>query len=199
MRIGLLGGTFNPIHNGHYQMAKKALKNHNLDVVFVVPTKNPPHKYKSELLDADHRFNLCTLAFKDETNIIVDDVELNRSGTTFTIDTLKYYLNTYEGAKLFFIIGGDTIFKLNTWKEHVEVFKLTDFIAFNRIGLKKDEVEKKVLELNKEFNSRIHFDESIIPCISSTKIREDIKNKKDVSSLINKAGEKYINEYKLYR
>ncbi|MDX1358978.1 MAG: nicotinate (nicotinamide) nucleotide adenylyltransferase, partial [Clostridia bacterium] len=124
MRIGILGGTFNPIHNGHLEMAEIAVDVYSLDDVILIPTGNPPHKADEEIISKYDRYELCLLSAAAYDNIFVSSVEIDREGITYTIDTLKELEKLYGiRDELYFIIGGDTVFQLEKWKDFKEVFK----------------------------------------------------------------------------
>jgi len=200
VRLGILGGTFNPIHNGHIQMANYAIKNHKLDDVFILPSGNPPHKNKIELINPYERYEMCLLATMHYDNLLVEALEIERSGKTYTFDTLNQLKNRYSiNNQIYYIIGGDTLLNLHKWKRDKEVFKMTNFIAFLRKGYDNKAIIKQKDLLEKEYNANILLDYSEILDISSTEIRKNVSQNISISNLVPKEVEKYIYEHKIYR
>jgi nicotinate-nucleotide adenylyltransferase len=190
-KIGLLGGTFNPIHNGHLFLASQAKEKFKLDKVIFIPSALPPHKEEKDLVNSKHRYIMTILATLDNDDFIVSDIEIHRGGKSYTLDTLKEIKKIYgEDLSLYFIAGYDVISELDTWKESEEILNLCTFIIANRPGypLKiKEGYQKHVEELN-------------IPEleISSTEIREKIKNRESIKYLVPDLVYKYIYKYSLY-
>lgn len=134
-RVGLLGGTFNPVHIGHLSMAQIAAEELRLDKVIFVPSNVPPHKAVQGLAKAQDRFNMVRLAIKDYPRFKVSDCELLRKGKSYTIDTVRHFQETLpKGTKLFFIIGEDALAGLGEWKDSEKLRKLVSFIVVNRPG-----------------------------------------------------------------
>lgn len=147
-RIGLFGGTFNPIHYGHLKMADEARKSFKLDIVYFIPNGNPPHK-KKELLPAKKRYELVKKAIKGNKYFQVLDVEIKKKKPSYTIDTVKKFLNSkilrfpnpqshlpHSPHLFYFLIGQDAFEELETWNKVDELVKLVEFIVFPR-GKKK--------------------------------------------------------------
>ncbi len=134
-RIGILGGTFNPIHIGHLAMAETARDRCRLDRVLFVPCSRPPHKNIRNLIAAQHRFQMVRLAIKGNPYFEVSDFEVNKGGKSYTIDTVNYFHRIFpKGTNLFFIVGGDNLQTLSTWKDIKDVLKIVTFIVLNRPG-----------------------------------------------------------------
>lgn len=134
MRIGILGGTFNPIHIAHLILAEEARCKLSLEKVIFVPSYLPPHKSDEELADAQARYDMVKLAIKDNPRFEASRVEIDRKGSSYSVDTLKYFNALYPKDKIFFISGSDVLKELYTWKEIDEIFKLTNFIVAQRPG-----------------------------------------------------------------
>jgi nicotinate-nucleotide adenylyltransferase len=133
MRIGLFGGSFNPIHFGHLRAAEEDREAMGLDLVYFIPAASPPHKPEGGLAPADHRLNMVRLATKGNRHFMVSDVEVRRSGRSYTIDTVRHFLSSMKGRpELYLIIGGDQFAELETWKEADELTRLCDFIVHTR-------------------------------------------------------------------
>ncbi|MBE5801501.1 MAG: nicotinate (nicotinamide) nucleotide adenylyltransferase [Clostridiales bacterium] len=130
-RIGIMGGSFNPIHGRHLEMASCALKEAKLDRVVFLPTGNPPHK-REGLEDAEHRYEMTRLAVSGMAGFEPSRIELERKGTIYTVDTLAAFHKLYPNAELYYIIGEDTLFDLPNWRKPDKVFELTRFLVCRR-------------------------------------------------------------------
>jgi len=200
VKLGILGGTFNPIHNGHIQMANYAIKNYKLDNIFILPSGQPPHKDKMELINAYERYEMCLLAVMHYDNIMVESLEIERNGKTYTFDTLSQLRKQYGiNNQIYYIVGGDTLLNLHSWKMAKEVFKMTTFIVFLRKGYNNKEIITQSDLLKKEYNANILLDYSEILDVSSTEIRKRISQNISISNLVSKEVEQYIYEHKIYR
>jgi nicotinate-nucleotide adenylyltransferase len=135
MRIGVFGGSFNPIHLGHLRAAEEDREAMALDLVYFVPAASPPHKPATEMAPAEHRLQMVRLATSDNPHFQVSDVEIRRGGSSFTIDTVRYFRATLHGpAELFLIMGGDQFNELDTWKEANELTRLCHIVVHTRLG-----------------------------------------------------------------
>lgn len=200
MKIGILGGTFNPIHNGHIEMANYAILNEQLRDVVILPSGSPPHKKATAILSSYDRYEMCLLATMNHDRLVVDSIEIERKGKTYTVDTLKYYQQLYgKQHTLHYIIGGDTVLQLHRWKDFEKVFSLCHFIAFVRKGYDHTEIFKHAKYLSDNYDCNITFGKQEIIPISSTDIRKKISQKKSIKNLVPKTVESYINEHKFYR
>lgn len=197
-KIGIMGGTFNPVHMGHLIAAQEVLEEMNMDRVLFIPTGNPPHKSKKEVISPDDRYEMVRRAVKNNTGFEVSDIEIKREGETYSYHTLMELHNKYPDAKLYFIIGFDTLKELDTWYRIQEVCKMTDFIVVNR-GNTTEEIEEEIQNREKRYNCK--FSIVTIPDIqiSSTDIRERLKNKRSIKYLVTKEVEEYIMQRELYR
>jgi nicotinate-nucleotide adenylyltransferase len=199
VKLGILGGTFDPIHKAHLLMAERAIREFSLNYILVIPSACPPHKRDRDIGDFSSRYDMCVLATKDYECMFASPMEANREGFSYTIDTLKELGKEYPGAELYFIIGGDTVFELETWKSAGEVFPLTKFIAFNRHGLDKQTIIEKIAYLHGKYNATILLSNARVPNISSTQIRELVLQHKDIKDIVPIDVVRYINEHGLYR
>jgi nicotinate-nucleotide adenylyltransferase len=133
-RIGIFGGSFNPVHLGHLLMAQAALEELALDRLFFVLAAQSPFKPENNPAPDAERLRLLRLALAGRTDCEVDDQEIRRGGTSFTIDTLREYTRRFNGANLFYLIGADNIPGLPQWREAAELAKLAEFVAIPRPG-----------------------------------------------------------------
>jgi len=136
-RIGLFGGTFNPIHFGHLRAAKEAEEEFDLDRVYLIPSAFPPHKSSEDIADPEDRLEMIRMAISDCPELMVSDVELMRSGISYTIDTIHYFKSVLpEDTELFFIVGIDAFLEIDLWKFHKELFDMVPFIVMARPGVR---------------------------------------------------------------
>jgi len=133
MRIGLFGGSFNPIHLGHLRAAEEVREAMALDLVYFIPAASPPHKPDDGLAPADHRLGMVRLATKGNRHFMVSDVEIRRSGRSFTIDTVRHFLANIRGhSDLFLIMGTDQFNEFETWKNCDELVRLCSLVVHTR-------------------------------------------------------------------
>ena len=184
-KIGILGGSFNPIHVGHLQMARQAKAELSLDRLILIPAGDPPHK-SDGLAPQKHRLRMTELAADGEFE--VSGIEVEREGKTYTIDTVHALLSTIPGAKLVFIIGVDTLRELLTWKEVEQVFSLCEFAVFAR-----DNVPPIVPD-----GAKVLMMRSKIAPVSATEIRGRVTKGLSLSRFTPSAVEAYIGEHRLY-
>lgn len=197
-RVGIYGGTFSPIHNGHIAAAKAFFEQMKLDRLLIIPTLIPPHKSIDLSDEPYHRFNMCELAFDGVPNIFVSDIELKRAGPSYTVDTLREL--SAEGRKLFLLCGTDMMLTFDKWREFEEIFKLCCPIYMRREN--ETQNDRLIIEKNNEYYSKygVAFRKIIADpiVISSTQIRELIRNGKDVSEYLPSKVYEYIKENGLY-
>ncbi|MCB4204095.1 nicotinate-nucleotide adenylyltransferase [Deferribacterales bacterium Es71-Z0220] len=208
-KIGLFGGTFNPIHIGHLNIAKTVYETFNLDELHFIPSKIPPHK-NLWLTPAKDRFEMVKAAVKHmKGNYVVSDYEIKKKGVSYTYLTLKHYRQNHPGAQLFFITGTDIFATIQTWNNWEKLFDLANFIVINRKELSFVELisilPKKVLKILRNLET---FENTlygrVVLCkaneidISSTKIRNMFKTGKMSSFLPNPVIE-YIKKNNLYK
>ncbi len=188
--IGVLGGTFNPVHNGHLFIAKFCLKHLHLDKILFIPSAKPPHKNR-EIAEFQHRYNMLKLALSNSPKFEISDLEHKRRELSYSVITLQELHKIYSKAEIFFIIGEDNVEELPTWYNYRDLFKLANLVVVSR---KVDKSKWHDLDYSDELN----FLEMPLIDISSTKIRDKIRKGEDVSHLLPKMVYEYIKENKLY-
>lgn len=195
--IGIFGGTFAPVHNGHISAAYAFFEQCKLDKLFIMPTSTPPHKQIGYADNPTARYEMLLLVFgsSPEDKITVSDYEIKRQGKSYTVNTLRHFKQIY-GGELYFLCGADMFVTLDTWIEFEEIFKLAH-IAYIRRG--DINVKQREQYFQSRYNARIT--EVVMPAVelSSTKVREKIAAGADVSSVIPAAVQDYIREHGLYR
>src|SRR5579862_115955 len=134
MRIGIFGGSFNPIHFGHLRATEEVREMLKLDIVYFVPASSPPHKPEGELAPAEHRLQMVRLATKGNRHFMVSDVEIRRAGRSYTIDTARHFLSTLRSQPTIFILmGSDQFLELETWKDCDELARLCGIAVHTRL------------------------------------------------------------------
>ncbi len=197
MRIGILGGTFNPIHNAHLEMARFARAAASLDRVLFMVAANPPHKRVEDDVPAEERFDLVRLAVRDEAGVEACDMELKRSGKSYTCETLRELKRTSPEAELFLIVGSDMLQDMTDWFHPAEIFGLAEVLCVRRRGL-EDGDEAAAAELRRRFGARITVLNERAAPISSTEVRERLCDGLDVSGLLPESVEQACYESGVY-
>lgn len=198
LKIGILGGTFDPIHYAHLATAEFIRDKYKIDKILFIPTGNPPHKLGIKT-DKYDRYNMVLLATRSNDNFITLDLEVERHKSTYTVDTLKDLKKIYPKAELFFITGADAICEVETWKDVEDNFRLATFIAATRPGISLLKAQEKIEQLEKRYGTKIIS--VYVPSldISSTYIREQLEDGKTVKYLIPEEVDLYLKENNLYR
>ncbi len=172
-RIGLMGGSFNPIHLTHVAVARKAMEEASLNSVLFLPTGNPPHK-REGLAPARQRLEMVRLALARETGFFPSDIEMNRNGTVYTVDTLVLLHEQMMQAEFYYIIGEDTLYDLVNWREPERVFQLCTFLVCPRPGAGKGISSQAVLEELKRRGARFTYLSAAAGDVSSTMLRAQL-------------------------
>jgi len=198
-RIGIMGGTFDPIHNGHLAMAEAVREAFGLDKVLFVPSGNPPHKRRTEIADKQHRYNMAILATNSNGMFEVSPVEIEREQLSYTVDTLKILKEKYRDCEMFLIMGADALCDIESWSRVDELFGLCRVVGATRPGIDIEEFKKEIDKTQKKYNTQILHVHVPSLDISSTDIRERVKKGASIKYLIPEEVEKYIYKYELYR
>lgn len=200
MKIGIIGGSFDPIHFGHLVMAEDLREKKKLDRVIFIPTGVAPHKkYQNS---GKTRLDMVNLAIEDNEKFLSCDIEINKSEVTYTVDTLRELNKQYPECEFYFIIGLDNLFDLKNWERVEQLGKLTKFLVSSRIyGNIKDreEIKNESITLQQNLGLDIEIIDSPIIEISSSMIRKKVKSNKSIRYLTPRKVLEYINENKLYR
>ena len=200
LKIGISGGTFDPIHLGHLAIAELVRCELNLDKVLFIPAGMPPHKDFNAVTNPIHRLNMVKCAIEGNGYFEAVDIEIKRDGYTYTVDTLKELHQIYpQGTTFYYIIGADVVRDLLTWKSHEEVFILTKFAAVMRAGYLDNDFLERIELMRKKFDLDILSVEAPLIEISSTLIRERVKKNQSIKYLVNDCVDAYIKDNHLYR
>ena len=197
-RLGILGGTFDPIHIGHLEIAKSIYEQLHLEKIIFIPAYIAPHKVGQDFAPAMDRYIMTKLAIDPYPYFTVSDMELKRSGVSYTYDTLVELHKIYPEHEFFFIIGADSVTGLHTWHRYQEMFELTTFVGAERPGYDNSAIVQAVKNLGKRAEEKIMLLDTPENSISSTSIREKIRKGESLNGLVPRAVEAYILEHKLY-
>jgi nicotinate-nucleotide adenylyltransferase len=211
LRVGLFGGSFNPIHFGHLRAAEEVREMLKLDLVYFVPASSPPHKPEGELAPAEHRLQMVRLATKGNRHFMVSDAEIRRAGRSYTIDTAKHFTTTLRHqAQIFILMGSDQFLELETWKDCDELVKLCSIAVHTR--LRDGEAAAKVslaalyrFGYIREQDHYVHpggqtlsFVQTTFFPISATQIRTKIQNNESINYLLPGDVVDYLRRHALY-
>jgi len=198
VNIGIMGGTFDPIHIGHLVSAEGARQQFALDCVVFVPAGLPPHKEMSKVSAPEHRYLMTTLAVMSNPAFFVSRYEVDRVEPSYTIDTVRHFSRQQaSGVNLYFITGVDAIIDILTWKDYAELLALCSFIAVTRLGYSLKRLEEAQKKMPGIMN-RVHLLEIPALAISSTYIRERVAAGKTIRYLTPEPVEQYIEKQRLY-
>ncbi len=218
-KIGFLGGTFDPIHYGHLRLAEEAYFTFNLERVYFLPSKIPPHKLGRKITSPGIRIQIIRAAIEDNFNFDIETHDLDIDRPSYTVDTLRDLREKYSGDEIFFIIGMDSFKNLHTWKNFMELFPLANFVVARRprhstiLFEKREEFfppfdEKTIEEFEVDFkkrklihkksgNSILFFDFTLLE-ISSSEIRKNVREGKSIKYLLPDAVIEIIEKNSLY-
>ena len=195
-KYGIIGGTFDPIHNAHLYIAYEAKLNLGLDKVIFVPNGSPPHKSLKKVTGASLRYEMVKEAIKDFEDFEVSDYEINKKELSYTYKTLEHFKS--NDIELYFITGADCLFDLDKWKNVSEIFSLCNFVVFKRPGFKEEDLLKQKEIAEEKYNGKITFLNVLDLEISSTDIRKRIGEGKRVDFFVPKEVLKIIEREKVY-
>lgn len=198
-RIGILGGTFNPIHNGHKKMIEYSRKEAKLDKIIVMPTFVPPHKESLNLVSCEHRLNMCRLACSEISYVDVSNFEIKLEGKSYTYRTLELLKEKYPNDELFFIVGADMFLSLESWRNPEIIFKFATIIAIPRDDNSVAELKRHYDEVLKPMGAKAIILQKSVLTVSSTYVRDNINNHDALANLLDKRVFNYIKENNLYR
>lgn len=197
MRIGFFGGTFNPPHNGHINLARHWSDRLSLDKFLIIPTGTPPHKEQSDV-SGEMRLEMCRIAAEESGGLLkVSDFEVRRSGKSYSVITLEALHEAYPDSDIYMVMGADMFVTLETWYDFDRLKTLATFCTMPRDGVSTDELIAYRNHLGEMGCSGIVADEPEVD-ISSSAIRERVKNSLPIDGLVCAGVERYIYEHGLY-
>jgi len=213
-RVGLLGGTFNPVHLGHLRAAEEIRETLTLDKIYFIPAFIPPHKAPSEIASPADRLKMLEIAIRGNPSFEISDTELKRKGHSYTVDTLTYFSSNFPDFEFYFIVGNDLFSEIDTWKDYKRLFELSNFAVIIRPGFCGDFSSIFTLELKDDFRyykrekdvvTYLHKGSKILVFVriegievSSTQIRRLLREDKSIKYLVPSEVESYILSKKLY-
>ena len=192
MKLGVFGGTFDPVHHGHLIVAEYVRESVGLDRVVLVPTMISPHKTDAAVSSGLHRLAMLREGVKSNPFFQVSDAEIERGGISYTVDTLRMMAESHRGDQLYLLIGADNLSEFRTWKDPAEIVKLARLVVMNRPGFPSARGDHGLPE-------------NIIQCsvpsidISATEIRRRVANGLTISYLVPPGVARYIGRHRLYR
>ncbi len=199
LRVGIYGGTFAPIHNGHVAAAKAFMEQMKLDYLFVIPTYLPPHKQIDASDSPLYRMKMCELAFEGVDGVVISDVEISRGGKSYTYDTLKELQR--PDTRLFLLCGTDMVLTFDRWYRFEDIFKMCypTYVRREDDPILTKRIVAKIGEYYEKYG--VMFRRIVTDPIelSSTEIRQAVKEGKDISSMVPEGVARFIREHGLYR
>ncbi len=199
-QIGILGGSFNPIHNGHLLAAEAFMEKLRLDRLFLVPSARPPHKESGILANANHRYIMTRMAVCSQQRFEVSGMELERPGHSFTVDTIGHFRSLYPDADLHFMMGWDAWQLIGTWKEPDRLAAMcASIVVVNRPGSGLESPDPLQTDFENRLAEKLLFIEIPLIDISSTVIRRRIREQLPIAYMVPSAVERYIISNDLYK
>lgn len=198
-KIGLMGGTFNPVHFAHLILAEQAREQFELDEVWFLPSGHPPHKPNQVIVSDEHRLNMLNLAIKSNRFFKIETLELVRNGVTYTADTMRELKKRCPDNEFYFIIGGDSLENLATWYQPETILTLSHVVAAVRDDMSMGELTDKLNQLNQRFKSDIRAFSIPNMSISSKSIRRNRKEGNSIRYLLPEEVCDYICRQELYQ
>lgn len=197
--IAIMGGTFDPVHYGHLAAAETVRAQFQLQQVLFMPAGRPAHKKDHAVTDPEMRFQMLQLATGSNPYFSVSRLEIERPGATYTVDTLDCLTKKFKQANLYFITGADGVHELLTWKDPARLLKMCQFIAVTRPGFDKQGLLQEIEALTKQFAASFQLLEVPGVAISSSDIRNRVKNQMPIKYLVPESVEAFLFRHHLYQ
>ena len=199
-KIGIMGGTFDPIHNAHLMLGRQALKEYHLDEIWFMPSHNPPHKTDHRVTGTKDRCEMVKLAIAGEPRFRFSDFEISRAGNTYTAQTLKLLKEAYPKHTFFFIVGADSLYHIESWYHPEKVMRQVTILAAGRECEDAScTLEEQAAYLIKKYGAAIFLLHSDTMEVSSQELREREMNGGRIHNLVPENVERYIEEHGLYQ
>ena len=198
-KIGIMGGTFNPIHIGHLMLSEWAMDAVGLDEIWMIPAGQPYKKAEETILPGQERLHMAELAVRENKRISCLDLEIERKGYTYTYETLEELKSRFPDAEFYFILGADCLFSLEEWRKPERILKNCTLIAAVRNDTTMEEMEEKRNELMRRFGGNVILLPFARMSISSSEIRKRVAEGKSIRYMVPDAVKDYIEEKGFYR
>jgi len=197
MKIGIMGGTFNPVHTGHIAFVRAFIDQIQLDQCFIIPARRSPFRMNEPLAEDMHRLQMLQLAFADIPHTFVSDIEIKREGLSFTIDTVNEIQSQYPGVEIYLLIGEDQAHRFKEWREWKELLQRVQLCIVQRTE------DANLQELIQQLIHGLNVNMPVIlksPLfdVSSTLIRDSMSNNQSITGYVPETVEEYIHSHKLY-
>lgn len=198
-KIGIMGGTFDPIHVGHLMLAEQAYDKFDLNKILIMPAGNPPHKNNEVSALAKHRVQMTRLAIEGNKHFELSLIEVERSGYTYTYETLEKLTKENPDVEYYFIIGADSLYNLEEWKETDKICQKATLVVAARYNMDLKVLKKKIKEVADKYHCRIYLLDTPNIDLSSTLIRTAVSTGKSIKYYVPGDVERYIYKNKLYK
>lgn len=201
MKIGIMGGTFDPVHNGHLMLGEYACRDFLLDEVWFMPNGNPPHKENASIVsEASDRAHMVSLAIKNYEKFRLEEYEITREEVSYSYQTLEHFTKLYPEDEFYFIIGADSLFAIETWGHPERIFPLCTILAAYRDDKSSKTIMKaRIRRLREKYRADIRLLETPLFDVSSHELREMLKKNEPVSRFLPELVETYIHARNLYK
>ena len=199
-KIGIFGGTFNPIHLGHIRLGQLVLDEIKLDKILYIPDNTPPHKSDKDLACGEDRLNMIDISIKDHVDMESSDIELKREGKSYSFETLLELKKLYPNDELYLITGADMFLTLDKWREPETIFKTANIIGVPRVKSDFEKMEEYAEKVIKPMGAKVFMlSQTVFDTASSTYVRENIDDYQKIKDMITPEVYRYITEKGLYR
>ncbi|MCD2491075.1 nicotinate-nucleotide adenylyltransferase [Lacrimispora sp. NSJ-141] len=198
-KVGIMGGTFDPIHVAHLILAQQACVQFDLDEVLFMPSSQPPHKDNRQVSSVEHRQAMVELAIDGNDKFVYSDLEIRRIGTTYTSDTLKELCVSHPDTIFYFIMGADSLFAVGSWHKPEEIFRKAILLVGNRMDMPEDKLERRIRYLEGHFGGRIYLIDMPDIAISSHEVRNRRASGLPIRYYVPESVYQYIMEKQLYK
>ena len=197
-QVGIMGGTFDPVHNAHLALAEQAYSQFSLDEVWMMPNGNPPHKRNHSQADVKHRMEMLRLAIDGIPYLKLCDLEQSGKSYHYTYETMSILNQTYPDHQFYFIMGADSLFDFDEWREPGIICRECILLAATRDHCRRDEILRRIEELHEKFDADIRVLNTPNMDVASEEIRKRIRSREDVSDMLPEDVEGYIRRNHLY-
>lgn len=197
-KIGIMGGTFNPIHNGHLLIAENAYEQLNLDEVHFIPTGRSPHKQHQHILDSRHRMQMVSLAIEGNPAFVANDCEIQNAQLSYSYLTLERLHEQYRDTEFYFIMGGDSLRDFKTWRNPQRISELAILVAAVRDACDIEQLQTYAQELYNLFQADVRIISTPNLSVKSSELRERVSNGKSIRYQVPECVREYIQKEQLY-